>query len=71
MNKDQLVAVLRQILTFGGGFLASRYAIDGATMSSVVGGIVALVSIGFDIRNNSNSQTIQAANKLGPQTGKN
>lgn len=64
MNKDQVLALLRQLLTFGAGFFASKYALDGATVTAAISGIVAIVSIGFDIRNNSDSQTLAAAKKL-------
>ena len=64
MNKDQVLALLRQLLTLASGFAMAKWGLDGAAMEAVGAGIVAVVSIGFDIRNNSTAQTLAAAKKI-------
>jgi len=44
MNKDQVISLLRQILLTLGGALVGKGYVDDATMTMIVGGIVAIVT---------------------------
>jgi hypothetical protein len=42
MNKEQVLGVVRHILTFGGGIVVSRGLLDEATMTAVVGAVITI-----------------------------
>jgi hypothetical protein len=42
MNKDQILGVLRHILTFAGGILVFRGVLEDSLLQELVGGIVSL-----------------------------
>jgi hypothetical protein len=42
MNKDQILGVLRHVLTFVGGILVFRGVLDDALLQELVGGVVTL-----------------------------
>jgi len=42
MNKEQVLGVVRHILTFGGGIVVGKGILDEATMTAVVGAIITL-----------------------------
>jgi len=42
MNKEQVLGVVRHILTFGGGIVVSRGMLDEATMTAVVGAVITI-----------------------------
>jgi len=44
MNQDQLISLLRQILLTFGGVLVGKGYVDDATMTMIVGGVVAIVT---------------------------
>lgn len=64
MNKDQILALARQLLTLGAGFVTAKWGIDGSALAAVSAGIVAALSIGFDMKNNSTSETLKAAAQI-------
>ena len=45
MNSDVILGVVRHVLTFGGGFLASAGVIAASDVEMAVGAIVTLVGI--------------------------
>lgn len=49
MNAAIITALVRHILTTVGGALASRYAIDGASVEAIAGGIAALTGVVWSI----------------------
>lgn len=42
MNKEQILGLVRQILTFGGVYLATKGIVDSATIELVIGAILAI-----------------------------
>jgi hypothetical protein len=50
MSKEAILGVVRHILTFGGGLLVSKGAVDEATMLEGVGAIITLAGIVWSIR---------------------
>lgn len=64
MNKDQILALVRQLLTFLSGLAIAKWGLDGDMVTAIIGGITAAVSIGFDIRNNSTGETLKAAEQI-------
>ena len=42
MNKEQVLGVVRHILTFAGGIVVSRGLLDEATMTAVVGAVITI-----------------------------
>lgn len=42
MNKEQVLGVVRHVLTFGGGYVVAKGFLDEATMTAVVGAIITL-----------------------------
>lgn len=49
MNAAIATALLRHVLTAVGGALASRYAIDGASIEAIAGGIAAAVGVAWSL----------------------
>lgn len=43
MNKDQILGLVRHVLTFIGGFLITKGVIDEATSVEAIGAIVTLI----------------------------
>lgn len=43
MNKDQVLGIVRHVLTFGGGFLAAKGWTDAAGIDQIAGAVVTLV----------------------------
>lgn len=50
MSKEAILGVVRHILTFGGGLLVSKGALDEATMLEGVGAIITIAGIVWSIR---------------------
>lgn len=44
MNMDQIGGIIRTILAAGGGYLVSKGYLDNATMLSLVGAIVTIIT---------------------------
>lgn len=42
MNKDQILGVLRHVLTFAGGILVFRGVLDDALLQELIGGVITL-----------------------------
>jgi hypothetical protein len=42
MNKEQVLGIVRHILTFAGGIVVSRGLLDDATVTAVVGAIITI-----------------------------
>lgn len=49
MNIDQIGGIIRTILAAGGGYLVSKGYLDNATMLSIVGAIVTLLTAGWSV----------------------
>lgn len=45
MNKDMVLGLVRHILTFGGGLLASKGVIGESEIELVVGAVVTLIGV--------------------------
>ena len=43
MNKDQVIGIVRHILTFGGGFLVAKGVTDIASVNEIVGALATLI----------------------------
>ena len=42
MNKEQVLGIVRHILTFAGGLVVSKGMLDEATMTAVVGAVITI-----------------------------
>lgn len=49
MNATIVSAVARHILTAVAGGMAMKYGVDGATADAIIGGLSALVGVGWSI----------------------
>lgn len=49
MTKETILALVRHILTTGGGALASRGVIDGGDTELVVGALVTIIGFGWSL----------------------
>lgn len=47
MSKEIVLSFIRHALTFGGGFLVSKGALDAAALEAGIGAITTLVGIGL------------------------
>lgn len=47
--KDTVLGLIRHLLTFGGGFLASSNIVAASDVDTITGAVVALVGVGFSI----------------------
>lgn len=43
MNSEQVLGIVRHVLTFGGGYLVAKGIVDEATMLNVVGAAVTII----------------------------
>ena len=49
MNKNQILGIVRHILTFAGGFLVVRGKIDESTLTEIVGSLVTLAGLVWSV----------------------
>ena len=49
MNMEQIGGIIRTILAAGGGYLVSKGYLDNATMLSLVGAIVTIITAGWSV----------------------
>lgn len=49
MNKEQVLGLLRHLLTFAGGFIVTKGLIDESLYTELVGGVLALVGTVWSI----------------------
>jgi hypothetical protein len=49
MNQDQILGIVRHVLTFGGGYLVAKGIVDEATMLNVVGAAVTIIGAVWSI----------------------
>jgi hypothetical protein len=42
--KDSILSLIRHALTFAGGFIAAKYGVDGASIESIISGLVAVAA---------------------------
>jgi hypothetical protein len=49
MTQGIVAGVARHILTGIAGIFATRYAIDGATLDAIVGGLTAIVGVAWSV----------------------
>jgi len=45
MNKEQLLGVVRHVLTFGGGYLVSNGYINGSTLETITALIITIAGL--------------------------
>lgn len=43
MNKDQIIGIVRHVLTFGGGFLVAKGVTDAASLNEIIGGLITVI----------------------------
>jgi hypothetical protein len=49
MNKEQVLGIVRHLLTFGGGYVVAKGYFDDATLQSVVGAVVTLAGAAWSV----------------------
>lgn len=49
MNTDQVLGIVRHVLTFGGGYLVAKGIVDEATMLNIVGAAVTIIGAAWSI----------------------
>lgn len=49
MDAAIVTGVVRHILTAAGGALVAKYGVDGASVDAIVGGLAALIGVGWSI----------------------
>lgn len=65
MDQDTVLGIVRHVLTTAGGGLIANGAVTGAQWQDVVGGIVALIAVGWSILQKRNEAAKLAAVKAG------
>lgn len=55
MKLDTILSIVRQVLTFGGGFVVAKGWIDSTTLTEAVGAVVALVSVSWSVIHHQSS----------------
>ena len=60
MNRDQVLSLLRQVLTFGSGFIVAKGWVDNETAVGIVGALVVLISSGWSIVAHAGATKAQA-----------
>ena len=43
MNQEQILGIIRHVLTFGGGLIVAKGYADEGTVTTVVGGVITIV----------------------------
>jgi hypothetical protein len=61
MNFEQVMSIVRQIMLFLGGLLVTKGVTDSATLQTVVGALVTLISSGWAIYTRRNTGLIASA----------
>jgi len=56
MNKEQIIGVIRHVLTFVGGFLVTKGIVDDATLSQGIGALVSLLGVVWSVVDKKPSQ---------------
>lgn len=64
INTDQVLSILRQILTFGGGFVVAKGWIDTETMAAAVGAVATLASTAWGIYVHTKTAKIASVNAI-------
>lgn len=67
MKKDTILAVIRHLLTFGGGLLAQKGLVGNADLETGIGAVVTLVGLTWSILEKRN-RTAPAAPAPAPET---
>lgn len=49
MSQEQVLGIIRHVLTTAGGIVVSKGLTDESTMTAIVGGVVALVGVFWSI----------------------
>lgn len=55
MNKEQILGVLRHVLTFAGGILVFRGVLDDTLLQELVGGVVTLAGTVWSVISKKNT----------------
>jgi len=45
LNREQVLGIVRHILTFGSGIVVAKGLLDEATAQSIIGGVLGLIGI--------------------------
>lgn len=61
MNFEQVMSIVRQMMLFIGGYLVTKGVTDSATLQTVVGALVTLISSGCAIYTRRNTGLIASA----------
>ena len=64
MSQEQVLGIVRHLLTTVGGIIVSKGITDEGTMTAIVGGLVAVVGVVWSIWSNKQSQIVKMADKI-------
>ena len=64
MSQEQVLGIVRHLLTTVGGIIVSKGINDEGTMTAIVGGLVAVVGVVWSIWSNKQSQIVKMADKI-------
>jgi uncharacterized membrane protein YebE (DUF533 family) len=71
MNNDELKSLLVKVLISAGSIYATKYGIDGDTLNTVVGSVVAIGSAAYGIYSHRNMKKVPSdATVILPKNGK-
>ena len=61
LNKDQWYALLRHVLTYGGGLLTAHGVATNAQVQDIIGGLMAAIQVIISIYDKMHSRTLDKA----------
>jgi hypothetical protein len=64
VNTDQIMAIVRQVLTVGGTYIVAKGWLPGDTVNELVGGVAIILSSLWSWKNNSTAATLAAAEQF-------
>lgn len=64
MSQEQVLGMIRHILTTVGGIIVAKGVTDEGTMTAIVGGLVAVAGVVWSIWSNKQSQIVKMADKI-------
>jgi hypothetical protein len=64
MSWDQIAGLLRNLLTFVGGYVVARGWINAEQLSTIVGALVGLAGVGWSIKSNTKASIINSATNM-------
>lgn len=64
MSQEQVLGIVRHLLTTVGGIIVSKGITDEGTMTTIVGGLVAVIGVVWSVWSNKKSQIVKMADKI-------